>query len=244
VGKSILKLVFGCLIALSICVPSFAAKKLFPANHGSVTLENFYADAVGLHRFSSLAEVSRAAEMGILVPVPITVAPKLPSVRRYVRPAAAAFMLELDVRFYLTTKHFLIVDSAVRPEEVQRRLARCSRNAAPATGVRASSHERGTTFDLAKRTFGNTGVSRLRKSEYRLLLMWLAYYQATGHIHVIEERACLHIMVREDYEGSQQVVSVAGLESLVPDDAPVPLSGPDVPVQSGQPVASALPEGR
>jgi hypothetical protein len=28
----------------------------------------------------------------------------------------------------------------------------------------------------------------------------LEYYQAVGRIHVIEERACIHIMVREDYD--------------------------------------------
>lgn len=238
-GKAISQLLCGCLIALAICVPSFASK-VFPANHGSVALENQYADAVGILRLSSLDEVTRAAEMGILVPVPITVSPKLPEGRRYVRPAAAAFMLELDARFYFATKHFLIVDSAVRPESVQRRLVRRNRSAAPATGERASSHERGTTFDLAKKMYGNGHYDRIKKAQYRLLLMWLVYYQGTGRIHVIEERACLHIMVRED--DPLEKLSVASIESV---DTTISIpEGNDVPLQPEQSVASALPEER
>jgi hypothetical protein len=40
----------------------------------------------------------------------------------------------------------------------------------------------------------------MRRGEYHWLLIQLAYYQAIGKIHVIEEKACFHIMVREDYE--------------------------------------------
>src|SRR5208283_5387568 len=178
------------IMALTAVIPlSARTRKMFPANQGSVALENSYADRAGIARFEDAAQVAFAVDNGWLVSIPITSSPKLPQWRRYVRPATAEFMLELDGRFNIATGRYLTVNSAVRPQDVQRRLAKRNRNAAPATGERASSHERGTTFDISK---------RMKKSHYRWLLIHLAYYQAIGRIHVIEERACLHIMVRED----------------------------------------------
>ena len=195
------------ILCLCLCVPAFG-RKVFPATRDSVPQENRYADAAGTQRIADERSLQVAVERRELVAVPVTVSPKLPTFRRYVRPSVAAFLLELDGRFAAATGRYLVVDSAVRPVDVQQRLARHNRNAAPANGARASSHERGTTFDLGKKTFVGEGFSRMRKSEYRLLLTWLAYYQAVGRIHVIEERACLHIMVREDDELS--IISASG----------------------------------
>ena len=203
-GRKIRLLILAVIINLAVISASARSHRshsMFAADKNSVGLENHYADAAGIERYEDAAQVSLAVDSGRLVSIPITCAPKLPLWRRYVRPAAARFMLELDARFYLATGHYLIVDSAVRPQDVQRQLARRNRSAAPASGARASSHERGTTFDISKNTWLR-GYHRMRKSQYRLLLAWLAYYQATGRIHVIEERACIHIMVREDSECS------------------------------------------
>jgi hypothetical protein len=175
---------------------------VFPANKNSVGLENHYADIAGIERLEDAAQVQAAIDSGRLVYIPITSSPKLPEWRRYVRPAAADFMLELDGRFNRTTGRYLTVDSAVRPQDVQRQLARRNRNAAPATGTRASSHERGTTFDISK---------RMKRGEYRWLIAQLAYYQALGRIHVIEEKACIHIMVREDTGGMGELAEPSGL---------------------------------
>lgn len=178
-----------------LCVPAWAAHKTFPATGGSVAAENARAEALGYERFETLREVEDAVAVGHLVPVGVTSDPKLPINRRYLRPDAADFVLELDNAFRLTTGHWLLVDSAVRPVDVQRRLRRVNRNAAPATGERASSHERGTTFDLAKKTFNGRDYNRMRRGEYRWLLVRLAYYRATGRILVIEERNCVHVFV-------------------------------------------------
>lgn len=205
----------GCLIALALCVPSSASSRLFP-KHGAVELENSYAEKAGIPRLTTRRQIEAGLITGYLVPIPIAVCPRLPEFRRAIRPAAAAFMLELDTRFYLVTGRFLVVDSAVRSADIQRQVARHNRSAAPANGDRASSHERGTTFDLAKRDFSPSGrYDRLTRGQYRWLLIQLAYYQGIGRIHVIEERACLHIMVRED-EGSQQVIPIAGVELMAP----------------------------
>jgi D-alanyl-D-alanine dipeptidase len=180
---------FWGILGLILILTGLAQARIFPANKNSVALENHYADVAGIEQLENAAQVQAAIADGRLVYIPITSSPKLPFWRRYVRPAAAEFMLELDGRFNQTTGHYLTVDSAVRPQDVQRQLARRNRSAAPATGTRASSHERGTTFDISK---------IMKRGEYRWLLTQLAYYQALGRIHVIEEKACIHIMVRED----------------------------------------------
>ena len=187
-------------LTVSLSLPASASKKLFPANKGSVALENSYADKAGIARFTDRESLKAGIASGVLVPIPITSCPKLPEFRRYVRPTAAEFLRELDARFYLATRRFLIVDSAVRSADVQKQVARHNRNAAPANGDRASSHERGTTFDIASRRVYFNGWANMRRSQYRWLLIQLAYYQGIGRIHVIEERSCLHIMVREDYD--------------------------------------------
>ena len=187
-------------LTVSLSLPASASKKLFPANKGSVALENSYADKAGIARFTDRESLKAGIASGVLVPIPITSCPKLPEFRRYVRPTAAEFLRELDSRFYLATGRYLIVDSAVRSADVQKQVARHNRNAAPANGDRASSHERGTTFDIASRRVYFNGWANMRRREYRWLLIQLAYYQGIGRIHVIEERSCLHIMVREDYD--------------------------------------------
>ena len=194
------RLVIMALLVIMAVTPASARKKMFPATKGSVALENFYADRAGIARYGDRQSLKAGIAAGLLVPLPITVCPKLPEFRRYVRPAASEFLRELDSKFYLTTGRYLIVDSAVRSADIQRQVARRNRNAAPWRGERASSHERGTTFDLASRRVYFNGWATMRRGDYRWLWIQLAYYQATGRIHVIEERACLHVMVREDYE--------------------------------------------
>jgi hypothetical protein len=185
-------------LTVSLSLPASASKKMFPATKGSVALENQYADRAGIARFTDRESLKAGIASGVLVPIPITSCPKLPEFRRYVRRSAAEFLRELDSRFYLATGRYLIVDSAVRSADVQKQVARHNRNAAPANGDRASSHERGTTFDIASRRVYFNGWANMRRREYRWLLIQLAYYQGIGRIHVIEERSCLHIMVRED----------------------------------------------
>lgn len=196
--KSILK---GCLILLTL--PCFArTPKTFPATHDSIPAENRRADMLGLKRYETLAQVSRDVESGVLVPVTIPVCSKLPKERRYALPSTVAFAEKLNADFYEATGTSLVIDSAIRPSDVQKRLRRHDRNAAPALGARASTHERGTTFDLSR---------RMRPSQYRWLLVRLAYYKARREILVIEERNCLHVFVNQ---GSFEVVPITEDEPL------------------------------
>jgi hypothetical protein len=178
------------------------APKIFPAIPSvSVLLENQAGDAMGAWRYDNERDMEDAISRGELVPLDnLNVSRKLPANRRYARPATVAFARQLSAEF---EEEFgdtsLMVDSAVRPITVQRKLLRWNRNAAPATGNRASSHERGTTIDISR---------KMSNAEYRWLVTRLLYYRAIGKVLVIEEKACFHIFVR-DY-GTVETTPVEG----------------------------------
>jgi len=145
-------------------------------------------------------DVSIGIAGGELVPITgVKINAKLPQNRRYLRPEAVAFARELDVE----SGHRIVIDSAIRPADVQRRLIRFNKNAAPYDGYRASSHERGSTFDIARRS--------LKVRDYRFLVARLWYYRAIGRILVIEERGCLHVFVGAgDYLNDVLIYSPVG----------------------------------
>ena len=174
------------LIVLSSVSRAAKTPKLFPATHDSVAAENRRADVLGMRRYETMYEVDDAVKIGQLVPITgVKINDKLPKDRRYLRPEVLSFLerLNRDVGSNLT------VDSAIRPADVQRRLGRFNPNAAPFDGYRASSHERGSTFDIARR-----GLTR---SQIRFLVTRLLYFRAIGRILVIEERGCYHVFVGE-----------------------------------------------
>lgn len=137
-----------------------------------------------MRRYETMYEVDDAVKIGQLVPITgVKINDKLPKDRRYLRPEVLSFLerLNRDVGSNLT------VDSAIRPADVQRRLGRFNPNAAPFDGYRASSHERGSTFDIARKG--------LRRCDYRVITVRLLYYRAIGIALVIEEKSCYHVFV-------------------------------------------------
>jgi hypothetical protein len=185
--KKLVTFVFIVLFSGSLAA-STKVFKTFPATRDSVAAENQRADALGLTRYETQAEVDSAVRSGELVPITgVRIDKRLPRNRRYLRAAALVFLRNLSRDFNETVGEDLVVDSAVRATSIQSRLIRVNRNAAPATGARASSHERGTTFDLGRRGLSKRG--------YRFLCLRLLYYRAIGRILVIEERGCFHIFV-------------------------------------------------
>jgi hypothetical protein len=149
---------------------------------------------MGVSRYFTQAEVDEAVYSGRLAALydhaQYKVSPKLPINRRYALPATVNFVLQLSSEFWDEFETPLMVDSAIRPATTQKWLIRRNRNAAPAYGVRASSHERGTTVDFSK---------KLTQAQYQWLVYRLLYYRAIGRVLVIEERACLHVFVKGDY---------------------------------------------
>ena len=186
-----------CIAAL-LCVTPASAKarrghrpretKIFAAKPNSVLLENEVAEGMGAYRYFTQAQVDAAVQEGTLVRLytsyVLVVSPKLPMERRYALPATVAFVNTLATEFFLQFHQPLMVDSAIRPATTQSGLH--MRNAAPAYGPRASSHERGCTVDLSKKQ---------SKREHAWMINRLLYYRSLGHILVIEESKCWHVLV-------------------------------------------------
>jgi hypothetical protein len=174
--------------------------KVFPATHDSVAAENRRADTLGYKRYVNTADMRQGVISDQLVPIEgVKINAKLPKDRRYLRPEAESFLERLNRDCGST----LTIDSAVRPADVQRRLIRFNKNAAPYDGLRASSHERGTTFDIGRRG--------LKVRDYRFLVARLWYYRAIGKILVIEEKSCYHVFVGEgDYLNDVLIYSPVG----------------------------------
>ncbi len=196
--KRVLALCFVALYLLSVSASARTHRgdrprknKIFAADHMSVELENQAADEIGASRFMTQAEVDEAVYAVRLAPLykhnTYVVSPALPINRRYALPATVKFVEQLSHDFYRQFNQPLMVDSAVRPATVQRSLLRWNRNAAPAYGERASTHERGTTIDISK---------RLTKAELQWLIIRLLYYRALGRVLVIQESGCFHIFVK------------------------------------------------
>jgi hypothetical protein len=156
-----------------------------------VLRENLAGDEMGTYRYFTQAQVDADVRLGKLSAlysqIIYIVSPKLPIERRYALPTTTDFVYVLAKEYYGTFRQPLMVDSAIRPATVQRGLH--LRNAAPAYGERASSHERGTTVDLSR---------KMSKKEYKWLVVRLMYYRAIGKILVIQERNCFHVFVRGD----------------------------------------------
>lgn len=191
-------LVFALLLLL--CCTAEAKKKhysssntLLKPSRQSLLLQNQMIKQMGLERIGDERRLASLVETGVLVALPIEdamkIAPSLPSNRRYVLPMVNSFLVKLASEYYAEFRQPLMVDSAVRPMTVQKKLRRHNASAAPVQGETASSHETGATVDLSR---------RMTKAQTRWLEWRLAYYMAIGWVIVEEERRCFHIMVAEE----------------------------------------------
>ena len=104
----------------------------------------------------------------------------------------------------------LVITSAVRTVEYQKKLRRGNRNAAPELGDTASSHLAGLTIDISKR-----GMTR---AQHKWFENYLAGMREQNLIEAAEERrqACFHIMVSEryaEYRDRQAVATEAPTET-------------------------------
>jgi hypothetical protein len=170
---------------------------LFPPTHESLLAQNAEIDRLGLPRIKNDRELKELIRDGELVPIPVSdhliVDKHLPANRRYCRPWTASFLTDLSDAFYARFHEPIMVDSAVRTVEVQRKLLRWNGNAAPAEGETASSHLAGTTVDLARR--------RMTPEQGRWVEVYLLPLHAQGMVEVEEEyrQFCFHIMVAGNY---------------------------------------------
>ena len=159
--------------------------------HGAQLRQNKAIDAAGLPRYKNDRELKVAEKSGELEEIissdGLVLDKRLPIDRRYCRPDTLLFLYEMSSNFYLRFHEPVILTSAVRTVQVQRRLERWNHNAAPAHGELGSSHLAGTTFDIAR-----------GKMTFTQILWVQAYLKRAGDaVIVIEEvrEPCFHIMV-------------------------------------------------
>lgn len=163
---------------------------------GSQLRQNAEIDRLQLPRIADDRQLHDLIQVGELVHIS-TSATLQTSVgkedRRYLRPWANVFLVDMGQAYYSAFGVPLIVTSAVRTVEQQHQLRRTNRNAAPETGERGSSHLAGTTFDLGKR--------RLTRKQHDWIEVYLKRYRDAGVIEAIEERgqSCFHVMVTDRY---------------------------------------------
>ena len=182
------------VLLLLLCSNAEAKKKhykysstLLAPSHQSLILQNLCADQMNLQRFQNEDEVQDAVRRGVLIALPETlglhVAPSLPLSRRYARPTTVQFLLTLSEAYRLRIGKYLTIDSAVRSQELQAKLIKHNKSAAP---VNESVHCTGAAVDLSK---------NLSSSQLQWLRNMLSYYQAMNVAVVEEERRCMHVVV-------------------------------------------------
>jgi hypothetical protein len=185
------------VLLLLLCLSAEAKRKHFVScdtllcpSHDSLLRQNLAGDQMNLQRFQNEDEVQDAVRRGILVALPETlglhVAPSLPLSRRYATPTAVHFLLLLSEAYLLRFGKPLVIDSAVRDADTQRRLRRINKSAAPVDGETASAHETGSAVDLSKKLTG---------AQLRWLRSMLNYYQVMNVAVIEEERHCMHVVV-------------------------------------------------
>jgi hypothetical protein len=167
-------------------------------SHESLLRQNLRSEDEGLERIEDEDDLNYRISEGMLVPVPtsleLAINGSLPENRRYCRPWTASFLTDLSHAHASEFKAPLMVTSAVRTVEYQRKLMEVNGNAAPAEGDIASPHLTGGSIDIAK--------SSMSKKEIAWMRRWLLPLQDLGQIDVEEEfkQACFHITVYNTYE--------------------------------------------
>jgi hypothetical protein len=163
----------------------------------SLARQNEMAEAEGLDRILDENDLVDRIEQHQLVPLPASVSlmvnTSLPPAHRYCRPWTARFLADFARAHTARFGRPLLVSSAVRTVEYQKRLMRINGNAAAAEGDIVSPHLTGATIDIAKGTMSRQEVGWVRS--------WLLPLQSAGKLDVEEEfqQACFHITVYKTY---------------------------------------------
>ena len=194
-------------------------------SHEILVHQNQMALADGLARIQDDRDLLDLKQRKLLVTLPDEDSTypddRLPANRRYARPWTVRFLRDLAKAHYARFGTPLIVTSAARTVEFQRRLVRTNGNAAPPTGDVASPHLYGQAIDLGKGRMGLTELTWMRA--------YLTPVENDGKIDVEEEfqQSCFHISVYRRYLGlpAQHHTAPAGnapVTLLTAKDQPAP----------------------
>jgi uncharacterized protein YcbK (DUF882 family) len=193
---------------------------MFRPSRDSLLRQNEEIDRLDLPRIQDDEELEALKTSGELVPIKQTESLKIersldPS-RRYCRPWTRDFVQDLSEVYYGQFHEQIQLNSAVRTVQVQKKLRRHNRNAAPVDGDTASSHLAGITVDLQRRG--------MTKEQLRFVEHYLFYLNALGLVEPEEERRhwCFHIMVSDRYSQWRQTQTIFSLPTTEePANAPV-----------------------
>jgi Family of unknown function (DUF5715) len=209
----------GTVEIAGLNVPRVYGRYALRGTRDSLIRQNERSEQEYLERIEDDSDLEDRIARGQLIRVPesagLLVNPALPENRRYCRPWTADFLSDLSRAYEAKFHRPLVVSSAVRTVEYQKRLMRINRNAADAEGDVVSPHLTGATIDIAKSGLSRTQMQWMRDH--------LFAYQTAGVIDVEEEfrQRCFHITVYKSYAPA----SAPGK----PHHAPVPQTLPPDP---------------
>ena len=245
-GKRLNSVVLAGLLALTSCVQAFGLHQAIPAqasrrmgkhrlhlrrarwnpvfrpSRDSLLRQNAEIDRMELPRIQNQAELDRLIASGDLVSLPegetLRIDPRLDPDRRYCRPWTRDFLQDLSGAYYSQFHDSIQVNSAVRTVQVQKKLRRHNRNAAPEKGETASSHLAGITVDIQRR-----GMTREQIAWMQAYMMPL---KEQGLIEPEEERRqwVFHVAVSGTYGDWRESRTVATSAQAAPQlvDGPQP----------------------
>lgn len=180
---------------------------VFRPSRDSLLRQNEEIDRLELPRIQNQAELDQLIARQELVPIvaseTLRFDPRLDPDRRYCRPWTRDFLDDLSEAYYEQFHTSIQVNSAVRTVQVQKKLRRHNRNAAPEKGETASSHLAGITVDIQRR-----GMSKRQVAWMEQYLMPL---RDQGLIEPEEERHqwVFHVAVSGRYADLREPNSLA-----------------------------------
>src|SRR5579864_6480772 len=184
---------------------------VFRPSHDSLLRQNEEIDRLELPRIQNQAELDELIARQELVPIvasqTLRFDPRLTPERRYCRPWTRDFLDDLSEAYYEQFHNSIQVNSAVRTVQVQKKLRRHNRNAAPEKGETASSHLAGITVDIQRR-----GMSRQQ-------VHWMEQYilplKNLGLVEPEEERHqwVFHVAVSGRYADWRESKTTGGEQS-------------------------------
>jgi hypothetical protein len=200
-------------------VRRIAWNPLFRPSRDSLLRQNAVIDRLDLPRIQDDNELEELKASQDLVPIipgqALRIDPRLDPDRRYCRPWTRDFVDDLSEAYYKEFHQQLQINSAVRTVQVQKKLRRHNRNAAPEVGETASSHLAGITVDIQRR-----GMSR---QQVKWVEQYMAPMKDMGLIEPEEERRqwVFHVAVSDQYTDWREARMLAGEHPTGDDDADV-----------------------
>lgn len=181
---------------------------VFRPSRESLLRQNEEIDRLELPRIQNQAELDQLIASQDLVPIvasqTLRFDPRLDPDRRYCRPWTRDFLDDLSEAYYEQFHSPIQVNSAVRTVQVQKKLRRHNRNAAPEKGETASSHLAGITVDIQRR-----GMTRQQVAWVEQYMMPL---RDQGLVEPEEERHqwVFHVAVSGRYADLRESKMLAG----------------------------------